>query len=490
MVIDSINITETVSEVQDFLEKEDSLPSDAQDMVQNLLTIIKLLCDRLNLNSSNSGNPPSSDPNREKFPKNREKSSKPRGGQKGHKGKTLSPVENPDIIKEIPIDKDTLPSGNYREDGFQARQVINIKISLEVTEFRAQILVDENNRRFVAPFPPGVDREVQYGSSVKSHSVYLSNFQLIPYGRVQTQFHNKYGINLSPGSIYNFNCQAAKRLRAIFAEAAKYELSNSSRLNSDETGINVDGKRRWLHCASNDLWTWLYPHNKRGSEAMNDIGIIPEFKGVLCHDHWKAYYTYGCLHALCNAHHLRELMRAWEQDGQSWAKSMHDLLKEINVAVHEASDELDPEKAKHWRDKYLDILEEAEVECPPPPPPKKSKNGRNKKGRVKRSKARNLLERLLKYEEDVLRFMENADVPFTNNSAERDQRMSKVQQKISGCFRSMEAAKDHFIIRSYLSTCAKHEMNAAEALDLLFQGKIPDFIQKVMDKIAALKGTS
>ena len=111
--------------------------------------------------------------------------------------------------------------------------------------------------------------------------------------------------------------------------------------------------------------------------------------------------------------------------------------------------------------------------CPSPLPPKTSKNGKNKKGRLKRSKARNLLERLLKYEEDVLRFMKNADVPFTNNSAERDQRMSKVQQKISGCFRSMEAAKDHFIIRSYLSTCAKHEMNAAEALDLLFQGKIP-----------------
>jgi len=490
MVIESINITETVSEVQDFLKKEESLPSSTQERVQKLLTIIKLLCDRLNLNSSNSGKPPSSDPNREKFPKNREKSSKPRGGQKGHKGKTLSPVENPDIIKEIPLDKTTLPSGNYQEDGFQARQVINIKISREVTEFRAQILVDENNRRFVAPFPPGVERDVQYGSSAKSHSVYLSNFQLIPYGRVQTQFHNKYGINLSPGSIYTFNCQAAQRLKAIFEKAAKYELSHSSRLNSDETGLNVEGKRKWLHCASNDLWTWLTPHNKRGSEAMNDIGIIPEFKGVLCHDHWKAYYTYGCLHALCNAHHLRELMRAGEQDGQSWAKSMHDLLKEINVAVHEADDELDPEQAKYWRDKYLDILEEAEDECPPPPPPQKSKNGKNKKGRVKRSKSRNLLERLLNYEDDVLRFMENADVPFTNNSAERDQRMSKVQQKISGCFRSMEAAKDHFIIRSYLSTCAKHEMNAAEALDLLFQGTIPDFIQKVMNKIDPLKPTS
>lgn len=489
MIINSINITKTVSEGQNLLDKEDSLPSSTHDMIQNLLMIIKLLCDRLNLNSTNSGKPPSSDPNRDKFPKNREKSSKPPGGQKGHKGNTLSPIENPDIIKEIPIDKTTLPSGNYREDGFQARQVVNIKITREVVEFRAQVLVDKYNRRFVAPFPSGVDREIQYGSSVKSHSVYLSNFQLIPYGRVQTQFHNKYGINLSPGSIYNFNCQASKRLKENFEKAAKYALSNSSRLNGDETSINVDGKRKWLHCASNDLWTWLYPHNKRGSEAMNDIGILPEFKGVLCHDHWKAYYIYDCLHSLCNAHHLRELMRAWEQDGQVWAKSMHYLLKEINIDVHESGEELDPKKAKYWRDKYLDILEEGENECPPPSP-KKSKNGKKKKGRVKRSKARNLLERLLKYEEDVLRFMENADVPFTNNSAERDQRMSKVQQKISGCFRSMEAAKDHFIIRSYLSTCRKHEMNAAEALDLLFQGKIPDFIQKMMDKIDALKSTS
>ena len=207
---------------------------------------------------------------------------------------------------------------------------------------------------------------------------------------------------------------------------------------------------------------------------MNDIGVLPLFKGVLCHDHWKPYYRYDCSHSLCNAHHLRELERAGEQDDQQWATKMQALLIEINVAVDDAGGQLDPNESKRWRIQYRQLLEEADQECPAPD---ESLRKAGSVGRVKRSKARNLLERLQKFEHDVLRFMDVENVPFTNNLGERDLRMTKVQQKISGCFRSMEGAKIFCRVRSYLSTCRKQGLSATRALDLLFKGKKPEFMK-------------
>ena len=244
-------------------------------------------------------------------------------------------------------------------------------------------------------------------------------------------------------------------------------------MNVDETSVNINGDRHWLHCAGNDLWTYYYPHERRGCEAINEMNIIPRFKGVLCHDHWKPYYTYdGCLHSLCNAHHLRELTRAHEQDKQEWAGKMKALLEEFNMAVNDAGGSLDKATANKNRKRYRKLLEEAELECPPPDESKR--NG--KRGRLKRSKARNLLERFINYEDDVLRFMDDIDVPFTNNQGENDIRMTKVQQKISGCFRSMEGAEIFCRVRGYLSTCRKHGVSSSHALKMLFEKKLPDFI--------------
>jgi len=229
-----------------------------------------------------------------------------------------------------------------------------------------------------------------------------------------------------------------------------------------------------LHCASNPQWTHYFPHEKRGKEAMDEIDILPRFKGILCHDHWKPYYRYQqMVHALCNAHHLRELTRAWEQDGMNWARDMDRLLREINQAVDDAGGALSTEKAKHYRIRYKKQLKKADTECPPPEEPP----GKPKRGRVKRSKARNLLERLIDYEDDVLRFMENPLLPFTNNLGENDIRMTKVQQKISGCFRSVDGAKIFCRVRGYLSTCRKQNVSASTALNLLFEGKLPDFVE-------------
>ena len=178
-----------------------------------------------------------------------------------------------------------------------------------------------------------------------------------------------------------------------------------------------------------------------------------------------------CTHSLCNAHHLRELTRAWEQDSQKWAKRMKALLEDMNKAVDDAGGQIGRVESEKFRHRYRAILKKGEVECPPPDETQR----RGKRGRMKRSKARNLLERLRDFENDVLRFLDNNMVPFTNNLGENDIRMTKVQQKISGCFRSVDGAKIFCRVRSYLSTCRKQDVGTSMALDLLFQGKLPDF---------------
>jgi transposase len=467
LTIQNIDIDATLKKVKTLLVEENELSPTMRSMVELLVLLVTLLANRLNLNSSNSSKPPSSDSNRKKVRK--VKGGKKAGGQKGRVGVTLQKVDDPDEIEVIKFDRRKLPSERYKEVGYESRQVFNIKISRVVTEYRAQVLEDRKGNRFVAPFPKDVTKAVQYGKSVKAHSVYMSQFQLIPYNRVQDYFKEQLQIPISSGSIYNFNREAYDLL-GVFEEKVKSKLAASALMHADETSINIGGDRHWLHCASNDLWTCFFPHERRGAVATDAIGILPKFTGILCHDHWKPYYTYACAHSLCNAHHLRELTRAWEQDGQKWAKSMKTLLEKMNHAVNDAGGQLGSVESKKYRHKYRVILKKAEAECPAPDETQR----KGKRGRVKRSKARNLLERLRDFENDVLRFLDNNIVPFTNNLGENDIRMTKVQQKISGCFRSVDGAKIFCRVRSYLSTCRKQGVSTSLALDLLFQGKLPD----------------
>ncbi len=200
--------------------------------------------------------------------------------------------------------------------------------------------------------------------------------------------------------------------------------------------------------------------------------MLPRFTGILCHDHWKPYFQLNGLHALCNAHHLRELTFAEEHDHQAWAKQMRELLLGIEQAVKAHSEALPESKTASYTEQYRALLKQTELEWPPPDSEKKP----GQRGRVKRSKSRNLLERLINYEQETLRFMTDALVPFTNNQGENDIRMTKVHQKISGCFRSQEGADIFCRVRSYLSACRKNNVSASEALTLLFDGKLPDFI--------------
>lgn len=205
---------------------------------------------------------------------------------------------------------------------------------------------------------------------------------------------------------------------------------------------------------------------------MDAMGVLLSFQGILCHDHWKPYYHYNVDHALCNAHHLRELEWAWEKDNQHWASEFIELLKEINKATEAAGGCLDPPEAEHFRQLYRNLIQDAEKECPPPEPDKR----KGKRKRIPRSKSRNLFERLRDYESEVLRFIIDKWVPFSNNQAENDVRMTKVQQKISGCFRSWQGAEMFCRIRSYISTCRIHGVSATVAMRLLFEGKLPEFV--------------
>lgn len=472
LTVDHIDVDATLKTVQQLLAEEAHLSPALRSILEVMIVLVKLMANRLSLNSRNSSRPPST----ERFAKgdqsNKEGSGKKSGGQSGRVGTTLKKIDDPDDIKTLTVDRSTLPPDDYRLVGFDCRQVFDIDIRRIVTEYQAEILENPQGQRFTAPFPAGVTKAVQYGNGVKVQAVYLSQYQLIPYKRVAEYFKDQLTLPISEGSVYAYNQQAYELLE-VFEQKVIAQLLQSKVVHADETGINIGGKNHWLHCVSSPQWTLYYAHAKRGLEAVNSKPLLALFTGILVHDHWKPYFKLDCLHALCNAHHLRELTFAHEQDGQAWAKNMLTLLDAILSEVHAQGGALAADRAAHFFDRYRAVLEQAERECPLPPEPEGSKRRR---GRIKRSKSRNLLERLRDYEQETLRFMIDADVPFTNNQGENDIRMTKLHQKISGCFRSQEGADFFCRIRSYLSTCRKNDVSATTALTLLFEGKLPAFI--------------
>lgn len=475
----NIDVKQTIQKARDALDKEQNISKTTRATFESLVSAATLLMNRLALNSKNSSKPPSTDNNDKKKKKNN-KSGKKRGGQNGHKGTTLEPVGDPDEVNVINLDRRTLPRGDeYSHHGYDARQVFNIKISRFVIEYRAEQLISQKGELFTAPFPDGVTHRTQYGASVKSRAVYLSVEQMIPYERIQDQFMHDANMSIGTGSFVNFKREVAHMLeKCKFEQVVKKVLSEAEIMHSDETGINIGGKRLWLHGASNNLWSWFEPHEKRGCKAMDDIGILPRFSGLLCHDHWKSYFVYPCNHSLCNAHHERELTRAFEQDGHQWAEQMRDFLLALNKEVNDCKDSmLSKHKIKTRTQRYREIISAGDKECPE----KKCEPGQ--KRRPAQTKSRNLLERLRGYETETLRFMIESLAPFTNNLGERDIRMTKVQQKISGCFVSMKTAKEHYIIKSYISTCKKHDISASDALIMLYENRLPAFIQGKIKEI-------
>lgn len=448
---------------------EPNLSPALKTTLELLMTLCLLLLERMPKNSKNSSLPPSLDPNRLK--KLKAKNQRKPGAQPGRIGRTLKAVDEPDQIEIIKIDRSQLPPGRWRDSGrYLRRQVFDITVNTFVTEYRAQIFINDEGREFHAPFPDGLVSAAQYGSSVKAMSVYLSQFQLLPYDRIVELFADQMMLPLSAGTVVNFNREAFEALETFEAWASQ-KLIESDVLNLDETSININGKRIWLHLAANDLYTRYQPHLKRGLEAIKDMGIVPHTSAILCHDHWKPYFLFDNEHALGNAHILRELAAVYQNDkGQSWASKCASLLKYFNRMVDTAGGALSNHEAEIYKKIYRRLLELGEHQSPEPPRPP------GQKGPVKKSTARNLILRLRRHEDDVLRFMTCARVPFTNNLAEQNLRMVKVQQKISGCFRTWDGALAFCRIRAFLSTCQKHCFSPSLALTMLFNGKLPSFV--------------
>jgi transposase len=434
------------------------------DEIEKISTRIRLLEDRLAKNSANSSKPPSSDSFTKKVKSLRKSSRRKPGGQKGHKFETLRPVSNPDKTVIHELSECTCGcdlSGCQKEQTHH--QVFDIpEIKIEVTDHvveSAKCPSCGNIARSVEDDQIG--RPAQYGKNIQSLSLYLMNYQLLPYDRTREFFRDLAGINLSTGTLNNWNRRAFKSL-ATFEAEARLRILASPVIHNDETGARVDSKLHWLHVASTENLTLLNFHPKRGREAMNAIGILPYYKGISAHDYWRAYYGFDFDNALCNAHLLRELLFLYEEHSEKWASQMSALLLEIKEAVDAAKragkKSLSPKRLYIFNEKYSRIIKTGRKKHP------ECTDKKAGRGRKKRSLAGNLLLRLETRRDDILRFAKNFKVPFDNNQAERDLRMSKAKQKISGCFRSFEGAMIFARIRSYISTSRKNKIQILDSL--------------------------
>lgn len=443
-----------------------------QTQVNGLQEEVKALRNRLDLDSHNSHKPPSSDKGRSARSL-RSCGDRLPGAQAGHKGKHLAFCEHPDQITRHALSFCSHCGADVSSTPVEKvlrRQVYELPpLALEVTEHQAEVKrCPCCQETLQAPFPDGVDQPTQYGPRVKGLLVYLNNYQLVPYQRIGELFYDLFGQPISAGLIYTANARAYEQLGEI-EQDHKAALSSAAVVHFDETGLYEQGRRIWLHSASDASYTYYHADAKRGKEAMDRAGILPGFKGVAVHDHFESYKRYDrCDHAFCNAHHIRELVNAYEQDHKSWAKEMKDLLYEIKDTMEQArgkgDNHLDTRQLEIFRDRYGTIIETAKATYPDPPPKEKGK-----RGRVKQDKSKNLLDRLDRYQQDTLRFMYDFRVPFDNNLAERDLRMIKVKQKISGTFRSKEGSAFFCRIRGGISTWKKQGQNILESLTRCFQ---------------------
>ena len=324
-------------------------------------------------------------------------------------------------------------------------------------------------------FPPQASSRAQYGPRLRALAVYLLEQQLVPYARVRALLADLYGAHVSLGTLVRWVEQAAQTLEAV-EEHIKMALRHAPVLHSDETGVRRGGALAWAHVASTARLTHYAIHAKRGAEATQAIGILSTYHGVSVHDGWAPYRTNTqCRHALCNIHHLRELTFVEEQYGQGWAKDLKALLLEMKAATEQARlqghHQLSTAHRAALHTRYEALLAAGLAANPPPERPVR------RRGRIKQSPPRNLLERLWLNQEAVLAFLDDLAVPFDNNQAERDLRMLKVQQKVSGSFRSVWGGAAFSRIRGYLSTLNKQGIKGLVALETVFAGQplVPRF---------------
>ena len=441
---------------------------------------IQELQGRLSKDSRTSSTPPSSDGYKKAQRKPRTESLRPRGekpngGQPGHEGHRLEFSEHPDHSETHEVATCPHCQLSLRAVavvGCEERQVFDIPaIRIEVTAHRAEIKVCPRcGQESKGRFPAEVTQATQYGRGVKTWASYLTHQHFIPLERTAQIFEDLLDHRISEATVLKAG-QALDREIAPSIEAVKAQLKSSEVMHLDESGLRVVGKLHWLHVASTDRLTHYEVQGKRGQEGMEAIGLLPDFQGRAVHDHWKPYFHYECDHALCNAHHLRELHYIEKQYQQPWAASMAKLLCDMKKAVDETkavADHLPASQVEAFEQAYDHLLAEGFAAHPEPPP--SPAGAPKKRGPPKRPPPLNMLIRLRDFKAQVLAFMVDFRVPFDNNQAERDIRMVKVQQKVSGCFRTLEGAQRFGRIRGYISTARKNAKNVFEALQDTLDG--------------------
>jgi transposase len=437
-----------------------------ESRIQQLETRVHELETRLSKDSSNSSKPPSSDGLKRKPKSLRKQSGKKPGGQQGHTGKGLAQVSNPDtIVTHTPASCTRCGSNLNDVQGSCAeqRQVFDIpQPKINVTEHRVEEkkcpCCGEITR---ASFPDNVKGPVQYGDRIRALIAYFSHEHFIPVDRVCAIIEDVFGVSLSPGTCANVDEQLFINLE-VFEASLKAHLLATRVLHFDETGMRCEKKLHWVHVTSSQMATFYTMHTKRGQEAMDAADILPKFQGHAIHDHWFPYFAYTQVkHGLCNAHHLRELIFVHEQEKEEWAKQMHDLLIFANKEVEKHTEQrmLSPGLLLQIEQSYQQILTAGftyHASLPPLPT--------GKRGKQKQRDGKNFLDRLNEKRDCVLRFIHDFSIPFTNNQGERDIRMIKLKQKISGCFRVLRGGEMFCRIRSYISTVRKQGWKIWDAL--------------------------
>lgn len=384
-------------------------------------------------------------------------------------------MANPDKVEKHSVcecGKCGADLNNSKVDKVIKRQCFDIPpIKVEITEHQAEVKICPNcGSREVASFPQNVIAPAYYGDNLRAYVAYLNTYHMLSYERITEYFNDVCNHPIAEGTIFNILSRYYDRLEET-EKKTKEVILQSEVVHADETGINVQGKLNWFHTSSCSVATYYLLHKKRGGEAMDEMDIIPNYKGVLVTDHWGSYKSYhNVLHAFCNAHHIRELTHAIEKTKAQWAKEMKQFLqvshKIVKRAKNRGQNSLKEEQIKRLEHRYDQIIEKGHSFFP-----QIDKIPKDDKKDNKKPKSQNLLLRLEKHKEETLRFITNFKVPFDNNLAERDLRMIKVKQKISGTFMSRKGGEIFARIKGFISTVKKNGRNVMDELQNVFKGK-------------------
>ena len=458
-----IKLENTINRLKNTITFLENVLNRQESAITRLEECIQQLEGQIHKDSHNSHIPPSQ--SHVPIKNLREKSGKNPGGQIGHPGQTLEMVDNPTYTithRVTHCERCGKDLANTPVAAYERRQVFDIPpIILEVTEHRIEKKLCSCGHITMARFPEAVNAPVQYGIQTQTLISTLATQGYLSQERVSECMEYLIGYRVNEATI----CSIQEKLHdnlAGFEKKSKQHLSQSEVIHNDESGISVEGEQQWAHVTSSEEITHYAIDAKRGKEATDRIGILPQFHGITVHDHWKPYFRYDqCQHALCNVHHLRELIYFIEEEKASWAQSFKEHLLAGKAAVEKAKQKgqnhLEREFLQAYSRRYREILEGALKSLPAP-----VRTG--KRGKLKKTKQQNFIERLLTHKEAVLRFMYDFRVPFSNNLAEKDIRMVKLKDKISGTFRSFHGAQRFARIRGYISTVRKNGRNVYEEI--------------------------